>query len=211
MPRFPLRDDTPIRATPHGRYGAERRDASEGSCGVSPYPCRHPGVDLAAPQGTAVVAPEPGLVVEVATGDAKPWTGYGPGLVVLKGRSGGYHLLAHLEPEVVPRWQKDAGILDDRPTLYPLARPVAEGELLGYVSSANHVHWEKRSDRTSGRLDPVAWWVANNPGVPLEDRKRIYAQLSALQLSDAGAAGGGDAGVALVVLGLLLWSERGRW
>ena len=60
----------------------------------------HAGIDLGAPLGTDVIAPEDGTVV-LALGDAnnvQGWRGYGPGIVVVRGRSGAYWLLAHVDP-----------------------------------------------------------------------------------------------------------------
>lgn len=113
----------------------------------------HAGVDLAAPRGTPVVAPEAGLVTAVARtspGNAPraPWTGYGPEVVVVLGQSGRYHLLSHVQ----------------RPSV-AVGDTVEMGDEVAEVSNLAHVHWEVRlSERTprgvetvENVLDPMAW------------------------------------------------------
>lgn len=137
----------PVKVTPHGAWRYARKDPSDGSCGVRAYPCFHPGVDLYGPAGTKVYAPEDGVVVAVGNGASKPWTGYGPWIVVIKGASGIYHLLAHLSPA--------------QAALALVGARVAAGQLVGVTSSANHVHWEIRIVATSAewanKVDPFAW------------------------------------------------------
>jgi murein DD-endopeptidase MepM/ murein hydrolase activator NlpD len=100
----------------------------------------HAGVDLRAPLGTVVRAPEPArVVVNVLTrtpqevvehiGTARPWDGYGPRCVVLHGESGAFHVLAHL---------RETGGTP------PLGSSLAAGVATGAVSRLAHVHWETR-------------------------------------------------------------------
>lgn len=137
-----------------GGYLFERRSPAEGSCGVSSYPCRHPGVDVYGRRGTPVVAPENGTIVAAADGVGSPWVGYGPWLVVIKGNaSGKYHLLAHLDPSTM----SDG----------PVGKPVRAGDRVGTVSAANHTHWEIRKrmvpdwklneNNYNNGIDPIAW------------------------------------------------------
>lgn len=85
----------------------------------------HRGVDMFAPRGTPVLAPEAGKAV--------PGTARLGGLVVrLSGESGTYHFLAHL-----------------RGYALPVARPVEAGDVVGYVGTsgnaagtAPHLHWQ---------------------------------------------------------------------
>lgn len=141
----------------------------------------HYGVDLAGKPGDAVrapermsvvataIAPDPGiddntnfepclglaggLVCKARDRKWAPWTGYGPGVVVGKGASGRYHLLAHLGAVSVR-----AGQLVD------------EGEAVGSLAShvggsASHVHWEVRDvavddgpkSRDRHTVNPVEW------------------------------------------------------
>lgn len=140
MPRPPVE---PARVTPHGGYAYTRSTPAQGSCGVSAHPCVHRGLDIAAAPGSLVRAPAAGTVVAVATGDAPPWRGYGPELVVIRDHAGAHHLLAHLDEATVL-------VGDD----------VEEGEDVGLAGAANHVHWEVRAGGMHGdRRDPQAWLV----------------------------------------------------
>jgi murein DD-endopeptidase MepM/ murein hydrolase activator NlpD len=123
----------------------------------------HYGVDAAGVAGAVVRAPERMVVLvalEASPDSADntntlpaPWVGYGPGVVVGKGASGRYHLLAHLGAVDVVR-----------------AQVVAEGEVVGALArhvggSGPHVHWEVRdvavdagpATRAAHTVDPVAW------------------------------------------------------
>lgn len=145
----------PVKVTPHGAWRYARTSPSDGSCGVHAYPCFHPGVDLAGAAGTKVYAPEDGVVVAVGNGASKPWTGYGPWIVVIKGASGVYHLLAHLSPA--------------QAALALVGARVSSGQLVGVTSSANHVHWEIRLVATSSawanKVDPFVWLERTRNGV----------------------------------------------
>lgn len=135
----------------NGAYKALRASSAQGSCGVHGYPCLHPGVDVVGRAGTPVMAPEAGVIAVVADGNSPPWSGYGPWLVLIKGDSGKYHLLAHLEPATA--------------ALGPYGMRVTEGQVIGKTSSANHTHWEVRTKPTPGagktnldnNTDPIAW------------------------------------------------------
>jgi len=121
-------------------------------CGVSAYPCKHPGVDVNGPHGTLVRAPEDGVIITAADGSAAPWRGYGPWLVVLRSdASGKYHLLAHLDRSSI--------------AMAPIGMPVRAGTPIGKISNYNHTHWELRAQLTppaggsnlTNNLDPIAW------------------------------------------------------
>jgi hypothetical protein len=122
---------TPVAFVPEGAYMATRNDASEGSCGIHPYPCTHPGVDLVAPKGTAVAAPHAGWVIVSQPTNDPPFAGYGPAVVLLAHDDGGdkpwsaypgghvtsfrYSLLAHLDPDTLrfsAPWSRAVGITD---------------------------------------------------------------------------------------------------
>lgn len=140
------------RATPHGAYG----DSS-----IPAHSKGHYGVDLAGPAGTAVFAPESGTVVAVFTDDkTKPFTGYGPGGVLIRGdQSGYYHLLAHLNP----LWWTYNPLSSSTFTYPAVGRHYERGDQVGVTSSLNHVHWEVRrkpsypdDQRDDNTLDPIA-------------------------------------------------------
>lgn len=130
---------TPVVFGATGAYGAVRSDPKDGACGIHPYPCTHPGVDLEAPKGTDVVAPHAGWVlVSQATNDP-PFVGYGPAVVLLAHddymegkrdeigpsqqsqlefkapRTLRYSLLAHLDPlslKYALPWKQAQGLTD---------------------------------------------------------------------------------------------------
>lgn len=135
-------------------FGAVRRSPADGACGSSGnYPCTHYGIDVVGAPGTTVVAPEAGSVVQMASGSSSPWGGYGPWLIVIKGRSGLYHLLAHLDPTT-----KNMAIV---------GQSVDAGQPVGTVSSAWHTHWEVRrkvvpdfsagEHNNTNNIDPLQW------------------------------------------------------
>lgn len=151
---LPVSNARPVR-------GARAYGAGRPRSGPDAGTRRHAGVDLAAPPGTPVVAPEAGRVVVVARSTpappgvsawpaTPPWSGYGPGLVVVEGQSGRHHLLSHLA------W----------PVLVSEGAGIFEGEPVGTVSHLAHAHWEVRTRlrRPSAAvmtheitLDPLAW------------------------------------------------------
>lgn len=114
----------------------------------------HAGVDLAARQGTPVRAPEAGTIELAGAADTARairgwrWRGYGPDVILLKGDSGAWHVLAHLQALRVSRGDR-----------------VAVAQLVGEVSRLAHVHWEVTSESRPGRgravveisRDPMAW------------------------------------------------------
>lgn len=168
MPSTPLRP--PLRVTPHGAFGFERKAAGDGRCGYrNVYPCVHRGVDLAAPKGTPVYAPESGsIVVSASDNVTPPLRGYGPGAVVFLGDSGLRHVLGHLDPAW---WTEHAWVRGMPGMLPPILVPdrtpadgrrYREGEQIGVVAQ-DHVHWEVSLTRSSGggapgaRIDPLAW------------------------------------------------------
>jgi murein DD-endopeptidase MepM/ murein hydrolase activator NlpD len=143
----------PLQIGSHGAWLEIRSSPTDGSCGVSGYPCKHPGIDVAGPSGTPVVAPETGVISLVGDGNTAPFVGYGPWFVVIQGDSGKYHLLAHLDPVGA--------------AMAPIGSPVTAGQVVGTTSSANHTHWEVRDqavpdyaggqDNFTNNSDPLAW------------------------------------------------------
>lgn len=149
---------------------------------VRPGGVLHLGVDLTGSPGQAVLAPESGVVTDVlGSADperadntklpgtstsakrgfpriAAPWDGYGPGIVVVRGDDGKFHLMAHLATQTVAEGDR-----------------VAEGQRIGTMAthvgaSGSHVHWEVRGhavDTFQGRaadvVDPGRW-VAGSSG-----------------------------------------------
>lgn len=140
----------------------------------------HAGVDMAMGPATVCVAPENGVVVEVAEASrprpgerqwSRPagWAGYGPMLALVRGDSGVWHLLAHLDSIDVEAGQR-----------------VTEGQRIGRGSIIHHVHWEVRTQARPGpgqatveiTLDPGAWlrgervpWAGQCPERPANDRR----------------------------------------
>jgi murein DD-endopeptidase MepM/ murein hydrolase activator NlpD len=110
-----------VRITPHGGWSYFRPEQGEGGT-------YHYALDLGGAAGTPVRAPEDGVVDTTASGTSPPFTGYDPGVVLLRGRSGYYHLLGHTIPMV------QAG------------QVVREGQQVGTIG-VNHVHWETRKKR----------------------------------------------------------------
>lgn len=199
MPRWPV--DVP-RVTPHGKYGFQRNDPSEGGCGVKSYPCTHNGLDLAGGEGTEVYAPEDCSIDSVSTGSLPPFRGYGPGVILMRGKKTGvYHLLAHLLPETIVSPMVDGSLWDFATT--PLwksddqRRQVSEGEIVGRISKANHVHWETRDGAHGARNDPALWV-----------KRYVSPSLDRSAFSDA-EGGGGGLGL-LLLLGLWAYERRGR-
>jgi murein DD-endopeptidase MepM/ murein hydrolase activator NlpD len=173
MTRLPV--DGNGKTTPHGAYGYIRKDPSDGSCGVGGYPCRHPGVDLVAPAGAPVFAPEDGVIVEAVAGKGlsstlpRPYRGYGPGVVVLRGESGAFHLLAHLEPDELRRRYADRRDPAERVLDFLVSKDrtkrVQRGEVIAQASGVGHVHWEVRKlTKLGGAGDPMAWYWRRRAG-----------------------------------------------
>lgn len=153
--RAPL--DT-INVTPKGGYGYDRGDVE------------HYAWDLGAPHKTPVYAPEDLEVLYFATDDkTKPLTGYGPGAILARGASGAYHVLGHLDAwgwSIVNPY----GYPDGRALRPYVGRTYRAGELVGYVSRLDHVHWEIRdtplpskADRGVHTMDPQAWLDGADP------------------------------------------------
>jgi|GEM_PF-4108953 len=133
-----------------GCYGCKRMSSADGGCGVHGYPCTHWGMDLFAGSDRRVVAPESGVVVAVANGSSPPWSGFGPGVVVIRGASGVFHLLSHLEFSSI---QVGVGL------------PVSEGTPIGqYDARIAHTHYEVRRKLTGpsaeNTIDPSVWLKA---------------------------------------------------
>jgi len=145
MPRWPTAPFDPHRT---GCYGCRRITPADGSCGVHDYPCTHWGVDTFTLDGSReVVAPERGTVAVVTDGRSPPWVGYGPGLVLLAGASGFYHMLAHLE----------SGSVRVR-----VGQQLAEGAPIGrFDAEYGHCHYEVRrkpiGPSSSNTIDPALW------------------------------------------------------
>jgi hypothetical protein len=193
-------------ASPHGKYGHLRRNPKEGQCGVKAYPCRHNAIDLVASEGTEVYAPEDGTIAAVSRGVLPPFRKYGPGVILFKGRSGVYHLLAHLHYDSLPEafkpmeWEDywEDGLIYAKPD----RATVKEGQLIGRVSSKNHVHWEVREGEHGARSNP-AIWLKKQTGILPAGAKLADFTYDAAPV----AGGGGGAGVLLLVAAVLLLGD----
>jgi murein DD-endopeptidase MepM/ murein hydrolase activator NlpD len=143
MPRWPT---GPFEVHRTGCYGCVRASSADGACGVHGYPCVHRGMDLFA-KTNAVVAPDSGVVVAVSDGSSPPWSGYGPGVVVIRGDSGKFLLLGHLDYSTID---------------VTLGERVAEGQFVAqFDDGIGHTHFEVRRELTgpseTNTLDPSSW------------------------------------------------------
>lgn len=154
QPPVPINQDLPQAA----KYGSFR--AQQGPSGTW-----HWGVDLPAATDTAVVAPERMTIAYVWTDNTTaPFAGYGPAGVLAQGKSGRWHLLAHLDPKA---WTAEGAAPPAPQKVYE------KGEQVGFPSPTGgegvgtaqpHTHWEVRvnpidapSTRKANTLDPIAW------------------------------------------------------
>lgn len=152
MARWPTAPYTTRRT---GCYGCRRLTPADGGCGVKGYPCTHWGVDTFTIGGIRDVwAPEAGVVVAVADGSSPPFSGYGPGVVLLKGGSGFYHLLSHLDYSTIK---------------VSVGQQLAEGAPIAKFSAAYaHCHYEVRRKPTgpseTNTINPEQWLRAQKGG-----------------------------------------------
>lgn len=200
---LPVSDARPVRG--RRAYLADRSDGTR----------RHAGVDLGAPPGSPVLAPERGLVVAVARSTpappgvaawpvARPWTGYGPAVVLLQGESGRWHLLSHVA------W----------PVRVADGASVERGEHVADVSHLAHVHWEVRTRPNVPRgvatsdvtLDPLAWLEGQDVGsrsAPVADTaEREPAPAGVMTHRGASSRSRGLAIIGFLVLVALATEER---
>lgn len=171
MPRPPV---TPVRIPRTGAFGAERNSPEDGACGVSKYPCQHPGTDLSAPKGTVVSAPANGWVLVSQAVNGPPFSGYGPAVVLLAhddakhedhgGPGGGpygtwsmrYSLLAHLDGDNLRYhlpWSQAQGITDSLKA--PLRSELGTDEDI----AAKTAKWAKTDDGAIHRVKPWPAWA----------------------------------------------------
>jgi len=110
------------------------------SCFCMRWGKMHQGIDIAAPTGTPIVAPEDGVVLE-----AGPASGYG-NVIYLQHENGDVTVYGHMSKILV-----DAG------------QVVLGGEVIAEVGSEGfstgpHLHFEVGPDGREGeRVDPVGW------------------------------------------------------
>lgn len=120
----------------------------------------HKGLDIAPPDNgnDALVAPERSTLVDFSLdADNTPrFKGYGPAVLLLRGDSGVFHLLAHMDQTATP---------------ITIGQVFEEGEQVGLISRkgplgngqptkfwlAPHVHWEVRTKLDGGTINPIAW------------------------------------------------------
>ncbi len=143
MPRWPT---GPFSTHRTGCYGCVRYTSEDGACGVHGYPCVHWGADLFAADPN-VFAPDSGVIVAVSDGNSAPWVGYGPGVVVMKGDSGQFLLMGHLNPSTI-----DVSVGDQ----------VVEGQPIAvFDADIGHTHFEVRKQLTGpsdvNTIDPSSW------------------------------------------------------
>jgi murein DD-endopeptidase MepM/ murein hydrolase activator NlpD len=100
----------PVQIYPSSNYGDKR--TCKDSKGNTIPGCQptdfHPGVDLAAPKGTAVVAPHDGwLLFSGPAGGQAPWAGYGPAVVLLAHDDVSDSWWKRLGQHITPSWLPD--------------------------------------------------------------------------------------------------------
>lgn len=152
MARWPT---APFSTRRTGAYGSKRLSPDDGSCGVKGYPCTHWGVDTFTDGLRDVWAPEDGVVVAVSDGNSPPFAGFGPGVVMIKGRSGYYHLLSHLERGSIRVSNGQA---------------VGEGDSIGrFDAKFGHMHYEVRKQKTgpseTNTVNPEQWLRSQGGGL----------------------------------------------
>lgn len=176
-----------VRVTPHGAHLYDRSTWKPGR-GV------HLGVDLYGTRRTPVYAPEDGQVIAVWLDDkTRPWRGYGPAGVCIKGDSGIYHVLAHMIASTARA-----------PATLAIGARVRIGDVVGYVSGYHHVHYEPRRALTWGKGETHAD-IALDPF----DVVTVPADLASEPARAAApASSGAGVGLALVALLALAWWAR---
>ena len=181
----------PISVGVHSTYAAWRNSPADGGCGVGNHPCQHWGVDLRAAPGTKVYAPDDGEIVYAVEGPdsggtPRPFRGFGPAVVVLRGADGLFHLLAHLRlGSLVHGVHEDSAGNPVRVSL-----PVRSGEVLGVVSGLNHTHWQVQTQPTiagapsweSITEDPIAWGKRRGAAPPGRPSSALVAIAVAFSL-----------------------------
>lgn len=153
MARWPTAPYTTRRT---GCYGCKRLSPSDGGCGVHGYPCTHWGVDTFTIGGIRDVwAPEDGVVMAVADGSSPPWSGYGPGVVLMKGVSGVYHMMSHLDYSTI-RVRNGQSLSE--------GAPIAK-----FDAAYAHCHYEVRRNPTgpseTNTINPEEWLRSQGGGL----------------------------------------------
>lgn len=181
------------KTSPHGGYHfwrPDQVDPKSGQRGVM-----HWAWDLSgSADRTPVYAPEDGVVVETATGESSPWTGFQPGLVLIKGVSGVFHVLGHM----------------DYPTIAVRAgQQVRMGQPVG-VMGISHVHWEIRKARTPNWGAYPTYWQAHGPNSvnPAEWLAAVNAQASPAGIALGLLAFSAIVGAGFGLARALIWPKR---
>lgn len=130
----------------HGGYHYWRPDQYEPKSGGKGV--MHWAWDLSGTANeTMVYAPEDGLVMDVAKGDDHPWTGFQPGIVLIHGVSGVYHVLGHLQYKQIKAVK---------------GQFIALGQPVG-VMGIGHTHWEIRKKPQPDYGKYPTFWQAHGP------------------------------------------------
>jgi murein DD-endopeptidase MepM/ murein hydrolase activator NlpD len=94
-----------------------------------------------------VFAPESGVVERVSDGKSAPFQGYGPGVILIKGDSGFYHLLSHLNFSTI--------------NVAPGQRVFDGQRIAQFDREVAHTHYEVRRAPTgpsaTNTIDPAVW------------------------------------------------------
>lgn len=176
---------------------------------VREHNVHHWGEDIVGPWGEPVKAPESGVVERVAKGKGTaikltpPFDGYGPGVVLIHGDSGVWHLLAHVDPASIA--VKVGERVTEGATVAKLARAVG--------AAGPHVHWEVRvhqaidspSTREGNTVRPAEWL---DGGSDLWSRVKRAAIEGAHEVKRRKVAQVGSGVLLLVLLALVLSDRR---
>jgi murein DD-endopeptidase MepM/ murein hydrolase activator NlpD len=97
-----------------------------------------------------VFAPESGTIVRITDGKSTPFSGYGPGVVLMHGDSGFYHLLSHL---VLSSINVRSG------------QRVLDGQRIArFDPEIRHTHYEVRREATgpseTNTVNPLLWFAS---------------------------------------------------
>lgn len=221
MPYAPL--TPPWKVTPHGGFSLDPDFRTDPKLCYGGAPCSHGGVDLAGKAGRVVGAPEDGEIVYAVVGNKiRPFSGFGPACMVIKGtETGYYHLLGHLSPDMLvepsqeytdnplaitqdPLPQDERGKAIKIPVI---ARATGDYDVkatdpIGAIG-VNHVHWEVRSKPTdkNTRMNPLDW---------LDQYAKTSAPAGKLPSSQFASTDDDGGWIWLAALGLWMWTRRKR-
>jgi murein DD-endopeptidase MepM/ murein hydrolase activator NlpD len=115
-----------------------------------------------------VFAPESGVVERVSDGKSVPFQGYGPGVILIRGDSGFYHLLSHLNFSTI--------------SVAPGQRIFDGQRIAQFDREIAHTHYEVRREpigpSATNTIDPAVWLAAQ--------QRKLVATAPPVQPSNTG-------------------------